>query len=53
VLATLDLFGLQPIVLLIAGAGGLLHLAYTHFFNNLPNYLDELRSGSERPRCES
>ena len=45
-LAVLGLFGLLPVILIIAAAGGLWHLTYTHFFNRLPDYLDELRNGS-------
>jgi fatty acid desaturase len=52
-LALLERLGLLPAILIIAASVGLLHLAYTHFFSNLPNYLDELQGGRRRNRGDS
>lgn len=49
-LALLERLGLLPALLIIAAGGGLLHLAYLHFFDKLPNYLDEFKNDGRRSR---
>ena len=52
-MSVLEILGLLPLILLIAAAGGLLHLAYVALFAKLPDYLTELRNSNDRPRSPS
>jgi len=52
-MSAFDVLGLLPLLLIIGAAGGLLHLSYIVFFAKLPDYINELKSGSERPKGRS
>jgi hypothetical protein len=52
-MAVFEVLGLLPLLLIIGASGGILHLVYVVFFAKLPDYLADLRSGSERPKGRS
>jgi hypothetical protein len=52
-MSAFEVLGLLPLLLIIGAAGGLLHLSYIVFFAKLPDYINELKSGSERPKGRS